>query len=308
MHNCTCACGNTASMACGNPFSPSTQTINMSLTPRFFNSVSTDSQNLAPSLALVHSPSTSLCPSRLSTRPSCRIFTYSASRYTIPQMGSSARFCHVRTSSLTASVTWEISPALTSAVDFLQVPLDFARGHAARVQRHDLVVEAREPRLMFGQDLGLGEVDEFLGHAFFIEDALDHGAVTAGTLDRVDDGLVFVVHEIVDIAEDGVVDGERELGDGGGDLLADLVFELGVDREGHIEDVLEGRFFELAVVNRGGGAHAGEVEAMDGVGHFFELVVELLAVGGILVEGVEEQVACGIEFEARGGVVVEIGR
>src|ERR1022692_2742231 len=79
-------------------------------------------------------------------------------------MGSSARFCHVRTSSLTASVTWEISPALTSAVDFLQVPLDFARGHAARVQRHDLVVEAREPRLMFGQDLRLERADAVSRH------------------------------------------------------------------------------------------------------------------------------------------------
>src|ERR1035438_6231349 len=146
--------------------------------------------------------------------------------------------------------------------------------------------------------LGLGEVDELLGQAFFIEDALDHGTVTAGTLDGVDDGLVAVVHEVVDIAEDGVVDAERELGDGGGDLLADLVFELGVDREGHREDVLEGCFFELAVVNDGGGAHAGEIEAVDGVGHFVELVVELLAVGGILVEGVEEQVDGGIEFAA----------
>src|SRR6476659_3408410 len=63
-------------------------------TPRFLSSVSTPSQNLAPSLPLVHKPRTSFFPSRftpmatytarLSTRPSCRIFTYSASRYTIP--------------------------------------------------------------------------------------------------------------------------------------------------------------------------------------------------------------------------------
>src|ERR1700694_5897132 len=122
-HNCTCANGNTASIACGNPFSPCTHTMNMSFTPRFFNSVSTDSQNLAPSLALVHSPSTSLCPSkstpmatytaRFSTRPSCRIFTYRASRYTIPYTASSARFCHTLTSSITASLTCEINPALT---------------------------------------------------------------------------------------------------------------------------------------------------------------------------------------------------
>jgi hypothetical protein len=44
------------------------------------------------------------------------------------------------------------------------VPLDFARGHAARVQRHDLVVEAREPRLMFGQDLRLERADAVSRH------------------------------------------------------------------------------------------------------------------------------------------------
>src|ERR1039458_7362365 len=45
------------------PFNPSTHAMKMSSTPRVFNSLSTLSQNLAPSLALVHSPSTSLWPS-----------------------------------------------------------------------------------------------------------------------------------------------------------------------------------------------------------------------------------------------------
>jgi hypothetical protein len=39
------------------------------------------------------------------------------------------------------------------------VTLDIARGHTACVQRYDLVVEAREPRLMFGQDLRLKRAD-----------------------------------------------------------------------------------------------------------------------------------------------------
>src|SRR6476660_8452330 len=64
MHNCTWACGNTVSIASGNPFSPSTQAMNTSFTPRLFSSVNTCSQNLAPSCAEVHSPSTSLRPSR----------------------------------------------------------------------------------------------------------------------------------------------------------------------------------------------------------------------------------------------------
>ena len=91
MHNCTVVFGYTLSIASGKPFSPSTQATRTSFTPRLRISVSTCSQNFAPSLALVHSPSTSLAPSivipiatctaRFSTRPSCRIFTISASRY-----------------------------------------------------------------------------------------------------------------------------------------------------------------------------------------------------------------------------------
>jgi hypothetical protein len=45
MQSCTTVCGNTLSMACGNPFNPSTQAIRISLTPRFFNSVHTPNQN-----------------------------------------------------------------------------------------------------------------------------------------------------------------------------------------------------------------------------------------------------------------------
>src|SRR5713226_7733110 len=41
MHNCTSVCGYSASMASGNPFSPSTQAMKISFTPRFFSSVST---------------------------------------------------------------------------------------------------------------------------------------------------------------------------------------------------------------------------------------------------------------------------
>src|SRR6185369_3769829 len=48
MHNCTSVCGKTLSIASGKPFSPSTQAIKMSLTPRFFSSVTTCSQNFGP--------------------------------------------------------------------------------------------------------------------------------------------------------------------------------------------------------------------------------------------------------------------
>src|SRR5574343_248289 len=46
MHSCTVVLGKTASMASGNPFSPSTQAIRMSWTPRLRSSVTTCSQEL----------------------------------------------------------------------------------------------------------------------------------------------------------------------------------------------------------------------------------------------------------------------
>src|SRR6266403_3342209 len=63
MHSCTSVCGKTLSIASGNPFSPSTQAMKMSVTPRFFSSVTTCSQNLAPSVCAIHNPRTSLNPS-----------------------------------------------------------------------------------------------------------------------------------------------------------------------------------------------------------------------------------------------------
>ena len=62
MQSCTCAFGKTVSMASGEPLRPSTQAMKMSQTPRFFSSVTTWSQNFAPSVCATHSPSTSLTP------------------------------------------------------------------------------------------------------------------------------------------------------------------------------------------------------------------------------------------------------
>jgi len=63
MHVCTVVLGKTASMAAGNPFSPSQQAMSTSRTPRDCSSPSTRIQNFAPSLSSAHSPSTCLQPS-----------------------------------------------------------------------------------------------------------------------------------------------------------------------------------------------------------------------------------------------------
>src|SRR4051794_8409618 len=166
MQSCTCVFGYTVWIASGKPFSPSTQAIRMSRTPRLRISVRICSQNLAPSVALVHKPSTSFCPprstpmatntARFSTRPSCRILTTNASRYTMAYTGSKGRLCQTRTSSITASVTSLINEGLTSTtIDFFQVALDLARRQAPSVQGQDLVIKTGKPALMLGQDLRL---------------------------------------------------------------------------------------------------------------------------------------------------------
>jgi hypothetical protein len=76
----------------GEPFSPSTTASRISLTPRVRSSFITRSQNFAPSVCSIHSPSASLLPSGrtpsarytalLRTIPSSRTFTRSASKNT----------------------------------------------------------------------------------------------------------------------------------------------------------------------------------------------------------------------------------
>ena len=66
MQVCTMACGHTLPTTSGRPLSPSQTTKNTSPTPRFFKSVSTLIQNLAPSPPDPdHSPRMSFSPARL---------------------------------------------------------------------------------------------------------------------------------------------------------------------------------------------------------------------------------------------------
>src|SRR5207253_5874667 len=64
MQVCTVACGKTAVIASGKPFSPSTTAISTSSTPRFLSSFMTRSQNLAPSFCSIQRPRNLLHPVR----------------------------------------------------------------------------------------------------------------------------------------------------------------------------------------------------------------------------------------------------
>jgi hypothetical protein len=85
--------GQVASIASGNPVSPSQQAINTSWTPRLRSSANTPAQNFAPSAVCTQIPSTCLIPSTstptamwaalLRTWWLSRTFTINASRYKI---------------------------------------------------------------------------------------------------------------------------------------------------------------------------------------------------------------------------------
>src|SRR5215510_5568778 len=159
MHNCTSVLGKTVSMASGKPLSPSTQAMKMSCTPRFFSSVITCSQNLAPSVCATHKPRTSFKP--LSFTPNRHIDRF------VAHVRSIANF-ELQRIQIDKGVDFFQRAVLPGfdfiddligdagnqrwrdfhLVDLFQVLLDLAGGKAARVQRYDLVVKTGEARLM----------------------------------------------------------------------------------------------------------------------------------------------------------------
>ena len=145
---------------------------------------------------------------------------------------------------------------------------------------------------------GLGHVDEFPRHAFFIQDALDHGPVAARALQPANQCLVAASGEVVYVSQDRVVHRQGQLRNRGRHLLPHLVLQPGVHREGHLQDVFQGGLFELALFNAGRGAQARQIQAVDGVHHFIQLALVFLAVGGILVRRVQHRVDGGVEFPA----------
>src|SRR5215212_1363921 len=148
----TWARGNTAVIASGKPFSPSTTAISTSSTPRFFSSAITRSQNFAPSVCSIHRP-------RISLRPSARM---PRARYRLVADGALVADLHPQRVEEDQGIDRLERPVLPlgdlvqdgvghradqvrrdiDAVEFRQMPLDLADGHAAGVHRHDLVVKA----------------------------------------------------------------------------------------------------------------------------------------------------------------------
>src|ERR1044071_1408685 len=163
MQVCTVACGKTAVIASGNPFSPSTTAISTSSTPRFFSSFMTRRQNLAPSFCSSQRPKISLVPSArtpsaictalLRTRPSSRIFTRGVEenqwvgRLQRPGLPGGNLLQH-RVGHCADQIGRHVD-----AEEIAQMANNLTRAHAARVHRDDLVIETRKPALVLGDQL-----------------------------------------------------------------------------------------------------------------------------------------------------------
>ena len=134
------------------------------------------------------------------------------------------------------------------------------------------------------------------GIPFFVEDALDHRPVAAGALQSGEEGFVAAVGEIVDVSEDCVVHREGQLGSGGRDLFAHLVLHLGVDREGHLEDVFERRLLKLSLVHDGCGTQLRQIVTVDVLDHVVQLTLKLVPVNQALFAGFQHQIDGAVEI------------
>src|ERR1051326_1143077 len=159
MHNCTSVCGKIVSIASGKPFSPSTQAMKMSWTPRFFSSVTTCSQNLAPSVWAIPKPNTFFQPTQSNANRQVNRFVSDVPAVTHFELDGVQIHDGVDRVELPILprpdfVNYFLRHARDQrrrdfhVVDLFQMLLDLPRCQAARVQRNDVLIEAREARLM----------------------------------------------------------------------------------------------------------------------------------------------------------------
>ena len=166
MQVCTTVCGNTEVIASGKPFSPSTTAIRMSLTPRASSSLTTLSQNLAPSVCSIQSPSTLLLAVRIERQR--HVDGLVLDQALVADFDPQSVEKHHRIDRIERPVlpfpdlikhrighpADQVGRDL-GAIEFGQVALDLAHRHAARVKAQDLVVEAVEPGLALADQLRL---------------------------------------------------------------------------------------------------------------------------------------------------------
>ena len=102
----------------------------------------------------------------------------------------------------------------------------------------------------------------------------------------------------MDIAEHRVAGIERQLGNGGAQLLADLWLQLGVCGEGHLQHVVDGRLLVNHPVARAVRREAVQIVLIYAVDKLLEFVFDLLAVSETGRSG-HERLDSGIECMPR---------
>ena len=154
--------------------------------------------------------------------------------------------------------------------------------------------------------LGLGQMNQFLGYAFFIQNALNHGTVPACPLHARHQRPPTPAVEKVDVSQNRVGYLQGQLRHGGRHLLPNFVLEPGIDGKGHLENIFEGGSFEPGLLHLDGSAQASQIEPMYGIDHFIQAFFVVLTILQIRIRGVEHQINCAVKFVARAGRVVSL--
>jgi hypothetical protein len=139
-------------------------------------------------------------------------------------------------------------------------------------------------------------VNDLLWDAFLVQDALDHRPVAPRPLQSGQQRIVAAVGEIIDVSQHRVVNRQRQLGSGGRHLFPHLVLQLGVHREGHLQNIFQRSFLELSLVHLGCCAQVRHVIAVDIVHHLVQLPLILLPVDQALLAGFQHQIDGAVEF------------
>ena len=150
----------------------------------------------------------------------------------------------------------------------------------------------------------LRQVDQLLGNALLVEDAPDQRPVAARALHTIDEHPPPAPgRKEVDVGKNRVGDLKGELGRGRFQLLHHLVFKRRVYRERQLrQDVFERRLLEPGLAGGVARAQFGQVEAVDGVDQFVELLIGGHPYGGVFRRG-QQEVDGPVELAARGGYV-----
>jgi len=144
----------------------------------------------------------------------------------------------------------------------------------------------------------LRQVDQLLRHALFRQDPLNHRPVPPGPLQTRYQGAVAASHEIVDVTRDRIVHRKRQLRGGGQRLFLQLVLQVGIHREGHLQNIFERGLVESLLIQVDRCAQSRQVVTVDRLNHGFQLALPRATVRLREFARLQHQVQRRIELQA----------